>query len=234
MKSKQSIFFKKVRYFIRSIKFKIKHSLINFKIIKGYKPNTQIKKINIGGGEWRRKNWENLDIIFGYKLEDRLLDEFQNNSIELIYSSHCFEHIAFKNLPKIFNSIYEKLAPGGTFRIVVPDIDKLWSIYSSDEKKNYKFYRGYYKENFSIKDLMLLLYGFSEDKKYFLQNSMHLSFFSENSLKLLLSKCGFKKFNKFSFGDSNVDDFKITQEQTNDGFDNPDSRDISLYLEVSK
>ena len=58
---------KKIRYFLRRIRNNFKFKLINFGLINGYKPDITKTKINIGGGEWQRKEWENLDIIYNYK-----------------------------------------------------------------------------------------------------------------------------------------------------------------------
>ena len=225
----------RIRYFLRSLRAKLKFFLIKIKLIKGYKPNINVKKINIGGGEWRKNGWENLDIIFDYKLEDELLKPFFDNSIDYIYTSHCIEHLNFDTSSILLNDVYKKLKKGGVLRIVVPDVDKLLKIYDKyKDNSNYKFYNDKTRGHYTLKDSILELFGFNLENNRFLDKSMHLSFYSLSSLQLLLISSGFKKFKTFSFGESEVDEFKITTEHSDDGFDNADTKDISLYLEATK
>ena len=63
-----------------------------------------------------------------------------------------------------------------------------------------------------------------------LDKSMHLSFYSLSSLQLLLISSGFKNLKLFL---DEVDEFKITTEHSDDGFDNADTKDISSYLEAT-
>jgi hypothetical protein len=86
-----------IRYFLRRVRNNFKFVLIKSGLLSGYKPDITKTKINIGGGDWYRKEWENLDIIYNYKLEDELLKPFKSDFIDLIYSSHCIEHIKFES-----------------------------------------------------------------------------------------------------------------------------------------
>ena len=45
---------KLIRYFLRDLRNKFKFFLIKLKLKKGYEPNKNIQKINIGGGEWSK------------------------------------------------------------------------------------------------------------------------------------------------------------------------------------
>ena len=224
---------KKIRYFFRRLRNNIKFVLIKYKLLSGYKPDITKRKINIGGGDWYRKDWENLDIIFNYKLENELLNPFKSNSIDLIYSSHCIEHIKFESVPLLLKDAYRVLKTGGVFRIVVPDVDKLYSLYDLNKNsKNFKFYSSGMRAKYSLKDSILELFGFNLDNDKFLNNSMHLSFYNSSSLKLLLIASGFNSFRVCSFGQSEIDEFKETQ--TKNGFDNPENENMSLYLEAIK
>ena len=224
-----------IRYFLRSLRLTIKFTLINVKLLNGYKPNSNLKKINIGGGEWHRNSWENLDIIYNYKLENQLLKPFQSNSINLIYTSHCIEHLKFETTSALLNDAYRVLKTGGILRIVVPDTDKLFDIYKENkDNKNYNFYKEVNRMNYTLKDSILELFGYNLTTNKFLDKSMHMSFYNISSLKLLLIGCGFNTFNICSYGNSNVTEFLTTLDNDKTGFDNPDTKNISLYIEATK
>ena len=59
---------------------------------------------------------------------------FEDNSIELFYSSHCMEHIGSENFEHIFSEIYRSLKPGGGIRITVPCYDMLYDTYQKRMK----------------------------------------------------------------------------------------------------
>lgn len=58
----------------------------------------------------------NFNTFNGFPLED--------NSVSCIYGSHVFEHMSIFSAPKVFKECYRVLAPGGFFRIVLPDVRK--------------------------------------------------------------------------------------------------------------
>lgn len=226
---------KQIRYFLRRVKNFFKFQLIRFNLIQGYKPDITKTKINIGGGNWYKNDWENLDIIFNYKLEHQLLKPFKSNSINLIYTSHCIEHLKFETTSLLLNDCYRILSPGGILRIVIPDTDKLLDIYNHNKKKDgFKFYTQGSRAKYSLKESILELFGFNLYTNKFLDNSMHLSFYSMSSIKLLLIASGFNKLNNCSYGQSKADDFLITTENDINGFDNPGNDNMSLYIEAIK
>ena len=226
---------KLIRYFLRDLRNKFKFFLIKLKLKKGYEPNKNIQKINIGGGEWSKNNWENLDIIYNYKLEIELLKPFKDNNIDLIYTSHCIEHLSFDTTLNLLKDAYRVLKKNGIIRIVVPDVDNLLKIYNQHKnEKDFKFYSDEIRGNYNLKESILELFGFNLNSKKFLKNSMHLSFYNISSLKLLLIAAGFENFKIQSYGVSDIDEFQITREISTDGFDNPDVKYMSLYLEAKK
>ena len=95
------------------------------------KPNPSKRRINIGGGKWYQPRWENVDFMDNDTFVDYQIDlranvelPFQNDSVEIVFSSHCFEHISDENSLFTLCECYRVLAPGGTIRISVPDMDK--------------------------------------------------------------------------------------------------------------
>jgi predicted SAM-dependent methyltransferase len=60
---------------------------------------------------------------------------FSDNSIDYIYTAHFIEHLEKHEAIKLFKQCYRSLKPGGTIRILVPDLDIVSRQYiESDDK----------------------------------------------------------------------------------------------------
>lgn len=64
----------------------------------------------------------------------------KNDSVEMFYSSHCFEHIPDKYHEHNFSELYRCLKPGGVVRITTPDFDK---GYEAAKNHLTDFFEGY-------------------------------------------------------------------------------------------
>ena len=90
-----------------------------------YKKTGKPIKLNIGCRNKIFPNFINLDINPENKLADIIdngftLEKFEDNSISLIYSSHVFEHLDYKEGEQALKVWYNKLKPGGIVRVSVP------------------------------------------------------------------------------------------------------------------
>lgn len=95
-------------------------------------------KLHIGpGGGWNKpdQEWITLDvdptradivINFNNTFEGLPL---KNESVKCIYGSHVFEHISIYTCPQLFQECYRVLAPGGHFRLVLPDVRRSMEFY---------------------------------------------------------------------------------------------------------
>lgn len=110
--------------------------------------------INIGGGRFVRRHWKVLDFpsphynypsaIIDYKhyLTSNKPFPFSDNSVNLFYSSHTFEHIPSEFCQYIFNEIYRCLKVGGAVRIVTPDFDLAYEAFGKGDIDFFKKYSG--------------------------------------------------------------------------------------------
>lgn len=57
------------------------------------------------------------------------------NSCELIYASHVLEHLSRQDFDRALHNILTYLQPGGTLRVVVPDLEELARTYLSTLQK---------------------------------------------------------------------------------------------------
>lgn len=110
-----------------------------------FRPNPNRRCLNIGGGaDWFYPRWENIDIVTGspfvdYALDLRMKSRFpiRDESVAMVFSSHCFEHISDDAVLFTLSEIYRVMIPLGTLRVAVPDMDKALEAY---RKKDHDFF----------------------------------------------------------------------------------------------
>ena len=96
--------------------------------------------VNIGPGNFRHKYWTNVDkgyegetwgeargnryktfININWDAYEHQAIDIESNSVELVYSSHCIEHMWNEDANFLFSEVARILKPGGVLRLVVPD-----------------------------------------------------------------------------------------------------------------
>jgi SAM-dependent methyltransferase len=101
--------------------------------------------LNVGGGYFARKNWRVLDVhsrqypylraLLDYELD--LLEQrawpIADASVDLVYCSHCLEHLTDACASLVFSEVFRVLKPGGIFRLTAPDIDLAYRAYAADD-----------------------------------------------------------------------------------------------------
>ncbi len=97
------------------------------------------RKLNIGSGGWRHKDWLNLDmpskwysryqegnidIEFRIGIDERipLDDKFLNS----VFCSHVVEHIPDRSAIRLFSEVHRVMQDGGVFRITCPDMSLIY------------------------------------------------------------------------------------------------------------
>ena len=105
--------------------------------------------INIGGGPvWLHERFFTLDQCFesdeslgriNFDLVKDLPMPFEDNSIKGIYSSNCFEHLTESEVTIILKDSYRILRSGGTIRITVPDMGKMFDAYEKRDASYFWF-----------------------------------------------------------------------------------------------
>lgn len=121
--------------------------LISKPLILFYKINyllfrKHIKKIHIGCGPHYIQGFINIDGNFlrrtDYCFDVRAGLPFPDNSIDLIYSSHFFEHVHIYEALSILKEWHRVLSPSGYIRLTVPDFNFIFEILSG--AKEYKVF----------------------------------------------------------------------------------------------
>lgn len=57
---------------------------------------------------------------------------YGNESVEAVFSSHVFEHLFMDEVERLIWEIHRVLIPGGICRVVVPDLEKIVSLFDPE------------------------------------------------------------------------------------------------------
>ena len=60
---------------------------------------------------------------------------FDDNSIEVIYSSHTIEHVSDEAIQNLLKESYRVLKKGGGIRLTTPDIELEYNAFKNNERK---------------------------------------------------------------------------------------------------
>ena len=142
------------------------------------------------------------------------LSFIEDDSVELIYSSHVLEHFKRARLPEVLKEWHRVLMPGGLIRIAVPDFESIVNVYNK------------------YKDLSLIIGPLYGGQNYLY--NIHYNTFDFESMKKYLEDCGFSEIKKY--------DWRLTEHSEIDDFsqsyiphmDKENGILISLNLEAKK
>ena len=157
---------------------------------------------------------------------------FKDESVDVVYASHLFEHLTLKSAELFLTEAYRTLKKGGIMRIVVPDLYQIAQKYLRDYEsaKEYEdptefimwainmHREGQYGNPNFIKKMIFEVQGYPHQHKYM---------YDSKSLTYIIDKYGFKEPKLKNYGESdyipNISDVEGTKESY-----------MSVYLEVIK
>ena len=123
------------------------------------------------------------------------------NSARGVYASHVLEHLSYRDLGIALQNTFKMLEPGGTFRLIVPDLQERARLYikevsngSPEASANLmrNCHLGLEERPKSILGRLRLLVG----------GSTHLWMWDEPSMVQQLKLAGFTEIKRCEFGDS--------------------------------
>jgi hypothetical protein len=119
-------------------------------------------------------------------------------SCQGIYCSHVLEHLSYEDCLLALRNSFTYLKPGGTFRLVVPDLEQLARAYlasSAESPANWFMEVSDLGRVRRPRGLKAFLLGW-------LGNSAHLWMWDERSMAAALRLAGFKHIRRAAFGDA--------------------------------
>lgn len=139
------------------------------------------------------------DIVKGLPVSD--------GSVRLLYCSHVLEHLSLKDLRRALRNCARMLAPGGVFRLVLPDLEVLINAYSASREttRAETFIRS---TLMGVEDRDTGMKGFVE---HFLGNARHLWLWDYPGLAQELEAAGFRRIRRAHFGDSGIAEFTAVE-----------------------
>jgi SAM-dependent methyltransferase len=145
-------------------------------------------------------NVEYGDIVSGLPVPD--------GSCRAVYCSHVLEHLSLEGCRSALRNTLRVLRSGGTFRLVVPDLDVLARAYVADASPDaaHKFVRDTWlgKERRS-QGLLRFAYEY-------LRTSGHRWMWDYDSMELELADAGFAEIRRAEFGDSPDPMFSLVED----------------------
>ena len=147
------------------------------------------------------------DVIKNKKLYWRNLSNgipLNDNSIDVLFSSHFLEHLTKKKGEQFLNDVYRIMKPGGLVRILVPDLDIAIQKFNQGE----------------INETLDLFFYTSEEADF----SAHKYNYTFGSLKTKLEEIGFKNVVRQSHQNGECPDIEFLDIYP----------DHSLYVEAKK
>ncbi|MDB5115743.1 MAG: hypothetical protein JWQ79_1235 [Mucilaginibacter sp.] len=154
--------------------------------------------LEIGAGNKKGKNeWITLDANKNCDLiwDLRYGIPFPDSSIEMIYSSHLFEHLTFKETAMLLQECRRALVPGGVFSICVPNARLYLESYVSRSNEFWASKPAYwepaYNKTTGIDYVNYIAYLDGE----------HKYMFDEENLLFILTMNGFKDAKLRDFDD---------------------------------
>ena len=214
-------------------------------------------KLNLGCGSVRPENWINTDSSLNANIQkipligkriSKLFNpveyvsdnfrymnlnkkwRFKDNSVDVVYASHLFEHLSLKSAALFMNEAYRCLKPGAAIRIVVPDLYKISKKYIEDYEAGNEnasdfimwainmHREGQYGNPGLLKKVVLEMQGYPHQHKFM---------YDEKSLAKLFRDTGFKQIESLSYGVSNLIGSIKDVEGTKESY-------LSVYIEAKK
>jgi predicted SAM-dependent methyltransferase len=132
--------------------------------------------------------------------------KYKDNSLDVVYASHLFEHLTLRSADLFLKESYRCLKPGGTLRIVVPDLYKICKRYINEYESGSKpdptedimwainmHREGQYGNPSTIKKMVYGWQGYPHQHKYM---------YDERSLTKRFRDAGFQDIVSLEYGQS--------------------------------
>ena len=133
---------------------------------------------------------------------------FKDNTVDWIYTCHFLEHVKKREAANILSECYRVLKPGGSIRIVVPDLEVLVGKYI---KKDAAFF-GTKEEDIADAFLKALNFFPRERWQRMVPGQYHLWMYDFDSLSSMLKICGFRSVERKNSRESKKPDVEKLEE----------------------
>ena len=170
-------------------------------MIDKYLKNNEIKKLHIGAGNRKIKDWLNTDI--GNKSIMPVVDvtkkfPFNTKTFDYVFSEHMIEHIKYQDGVKMLKESFRVLKSNGKIRISTPDLQFLIDLYSNEKDQLQKDYVEWSCKNYQLTEGSII-----EVVNNYFQSWGHQFIYDKNTIENTLKAVGFTKIEFFKINESN-------------------------------
>lgn len=120
--------------------------------------------------------------------------DFANDSVDLIYCGQMIEHLSPEHgAPTFLKECLRILKPTGVLKITTPDLNKLLAAHAKNEMSRFTGDQpAFYSDRCNDSQLSLIMFGSAGENCVQNNYEGHMFCYSENSIRDLLVRCGFK------------------------------------------
>ena len=179
-------------------------------------------KLNVGASPiWIKSGWHTLDHKLKESTETAIAGnatviDLPDESCEIVFCSHVFEHIPHTQLPIVLSEINRVLCVGGVLRLLTPDLAVIARAYVENDKDFFELAKkedetvrtdlgvGGMFMNFIVspgQDTALL----NRDLNKFVAGYAHLYSYDYDMLAIMLERLGYAP-RQVKFGESNINE----------------------------
>ncbi len=157
---------------------------------------------------------------------------FSENFFQYIYCAQVIEHLFYSDLYQLLSQCFKVLKPGGTIRILTPDLQKLIKLYNSSNIDEFKkndlldsknlcdhFNSFFYPRSHVLKKKRSFLIKFTD-----FMPEQHKYIYDFNTLSKMMKEVGFEEVNIVETADSIIPDVKFLDQW----------QECSILLEAKK
>ena len=193
-----------MKFFVKRIYIliiKILSLILTKFIIRKYLKSNEIKKLHIGAGNRKIKNWLNTDI--GNKTIMPVVDvtkkfPFDTETFNYVFSEHMIEHINYQDGVKMLKESFRVLKSNGKIRISTPDLQFLIDLYSKEKDQLQKDYIEWSCKNYHLTEGSII-----EVVNNYFQSWGHQFIYDKKTIENTLKAAGFTKIEFFKINESN-------------------------------
>lgn len=191
---------------------------------------TESKYLHLGCGPIRINGFLNCDFYYNkdvdFNLDVRFPLPFDDGVWRGVYSHHLIEHLSYDDVMKLMRECHRTLAPGGIFRMVVPNMEVFLRLYSDSDpgvrKQIFELYPSHAMKLLSVNSPLEMVDYVFRDNKY----NRHLSSWDWETAQLRLREIGFSSVCRSKCNES--------ADPSLAGHDREDWSAFSLYVEAVK
>lgn len=154
-------------------------------------------KLHLGCGADHYDGWINIDVVDIKGKVDMVLDlrhglpNFKDNSVEVIFSNHFWEHLSWEDGQRLLKDCYRVLKIGGVIRTQLPDLETVINWYL-----NKPFVDSYNIKQKGIPKWLgehyLISRGYMVNRVLSMWGESHMFMYDEQSFRIQLINAGFK------------------------------------------